>query len=137
MRELGPVSVTALEPGREFQFEEARINLAKEKISVLELTAQQASASHQRQFDVVTVFKYNVPLLEKREFAKSLAKLIKTDGVVIITAVEKDLLYKRKAWENQYIVDLLQSYFQYVEVEEIKHGLEREWMATCLKPRVN
>lgn len=84
-KETGLSRLVALEPGSEYDFITAKEYLSIFGIPVENLSLQQAvgSKDYVRSFDVVTVFKYNVPIAQKEEFisALSLSRLLsRTDS---------------------------------------------------------
>jgi 2-polyprenyl-3-methyl-5-hydroxy-6-metoxy-1,4-benzoquinol methylase len=133
--ELEPRLLTALEPGvdRESPFHNAQEYPSDKGIQVWQLTAQDAAMQFCEEFDVVTVFKYNVGVLETEAFAASLARLINKDGVAIITSVEKARCYKGLE-AVLYIIDALKRNFALVEVKQVDHSQgAREWSIICRK----
>jgi ubiquinone/menaquinone biosynthesis C-methylase UbiE len=101
---------------------------------VLNLTAQEASVQYPSTFDVVTVFKYNVNFREKEAIAASFSRIVKADGVVIITSVEKQRCYKGLD-PALYIGDAPQRCFQIIEVKQVDYSPKaQEWLILCRKP---
>jgi len=88
------------------------------------LTLQDAveKGFYQKQFDYVTVFKYNVPLAQKDSFCAVLAKAVKPKGLVIIHSVEKERLYFSKNDAHLYLLDELKKHFNDVQVESREYG---------------
>lgn len=63
-------------------------------------------------FDVVTVFKYNVPLAERYEFIKALSQVIKPGGRVFITSVESARFFHTNSFDDvMYLTSYLEKYF--------------------------
>ncbi|KAJ5142479.1 methyltransferase domain-containing protein [Penicillium bovifimosum] len=134
--ELKPRSLTALEPGIDTgsSFAQASNFLSERGIEVLNLTAQQASIKYLGTFDVVTVFKYNVGHREKEAFAASIARIIKADGIAIISSVERERCYE--GFDSAlYIGDALRKYFEIIDVKEVNYSqTAREWFLLCRRP---
>lgn len=112
----------ALEPCLEYKtgYDECVKRLGKEHS--YQLTLQEAINKHpeifKNQFDVATVFKYCIDSKDKEEFIKSLAQIIKPNGTVYITSVERDrLFFESSSGEGPYITGILQKYFGHVKID--------------------
>ena len=140
MRMAGDGNVFAIEPGIEYNLEDLSKLLDREHI--FPKTLQEAIKEHSekliQQFDVVTVFKYNIPYNQKEEFIKDLSQTIKPDGVVYITSVEYSKInLMPHHGEAPYIMDVLNGHFKNVDVEIIKHpvqGYNQYALITCRNP---
>ena len=73
-------------------------------------------------FDVVTVFKYNVPYSERDNFIKALSESVKQEGTVFITSVEEEKFFKVPGLERVYLIPYLERYFhiknRYIKKDE-------------------
>ena len=85
-------SVYGVEP-REEDFKYAISNGLIDKNQAFNCLLQDIPEDLLGSFDIVTVFLYNIPLLEKEEFSNMLAKAVKTDGLVIIGMHESIYIY--------------------------------------------
>lgn len=117
MKDTFECDVFALEPSfeRDSDYQSCVDRLGKEK--VLRMTLQEALENFSQQFfqafDVVTVFKYNVPGKFKEEFISALSQVVKPDGIVYITSVEPErFTFSREAGEFVYLTDTINSYFE-------------------------
>ena len=90
-----------------------------------------------RKFDVATVFKFNAFLLEKREFVASLAQVIKQNGTVVITCVERERCFYNNEYAGLYIMDALNACFGSVFFKEVTHlNGYTEGLIVCTKPKL-
>lgn len=76
-------SVYGVEPNDE-NFEYAISNELIDKNQAFNCLLQDIPEDLLGSFDIVTVFLYNIPILEREDFSNMLAKVVKTDGLVII-----------------------------------------------------
>ena len=114
--------VYAIEPGASNNSDDVREGylascnqLGAERVG--KYTAQDAASRPEyiEQFDVVTVFKWNVPVYDARKAIHALARFIKPEGVVIVHVVERERLEKREHYEMMYLMDYLREAFEHVE----------------------
>lgn len=133
--------VYALEPSfeRSSDYETCVKRLGKDHVE--KLTLQEALESNPEKyfqtFDVVVVFKYNVPFIQKNDFLNSLAKTVKPNGVVYITSVEPERFYRDSfSDEPLYLTETAQKYFGTVKIKkrESLHGIDGLMMCTEPKP---
>ena len=142
--ELG-CDVYAIEPGIEAcnsgnidPFEESRKNLGVEKVEKLTLQEAVKREKYIQNFDVVTVYKYNVPLNHKEEFCAGLAQSVKPDGVVYVHSVEKERLFLSEEYRVMYLVDELKKHFHSVTFTKREYGRFNDindGMITCRIPK--
>lgn len=107
---------------------------------VEKLTVQEAAKNKKfiSVFDVVTVYKWNIPLAHKHEALKSLPLLIKPSGTVIIHSVEKERCFLgNKDDAPLYLVDTLQTLFDSVQVMTRDYQDRRDGIIVCSKPKLS
>ncbi len=124
INEFGINHVCALEPGSEYDVASLRQNLPQ-NACIIPKTLQDAVISEPNfasSFDVVTVFKYNISLNEKKEFIKALAETVKPSGKVFMTSVEPERFHEpSNVWDKPlYLIDDLQEYFIIDSIERIE-----------------
>lgn len=132
--------VYALEPSfeRKTDYDECVKRLGSDRVE--KLTLQEALAKHPEKylqaFDVVVVFKYNVPYLYKEEFINGLAKAVKANGVVYVTSVEPER-FKYDSYHGQAVnlTEMLQKYFGSVIFSERRSFHGADGLMTCTAPR--
>lgn len=110
----GVNNVWALEPDLRM-FSKLTENIGSSE-KIIQSTLQEAIASDPEsfigQFDVVTIFKYNVPMFEREDFFKALSKVIKMPGgKIIITSVEVPRFKLTKCFEVMYLTQSIEKYF--------------------------
>lgn len=96
------------------------------------LTLQEALTrfpeKYSQAFDVVCVFKYNVPHKQKKDFIRALSQVVKPDGIVYVTSVEPSrFTYDMHAGEDEYLTNTFQKYFGNVSFETrcSYHGVDQ------------
>lgn len=70
------------------------------------------------QFDIIFIYKWNISIQSKIEFIEALNKIVKLNGIIYITCVEKERLYLTKKYEYMYILNDIQKYFNYTYPKE-------------------
>ncbi|EKD74306.1 MAG: hypothetical protein ACD_45C00005G0011 [uncultured bacterium] len=131
--------VYALEPSfeRSTDYETCVKRLGEDHIE--KLTLQEALQSKPEKyfqaFDVVTVFKYNVPYMYKDDFLNSLAKTVKPGGIVYITSVEPERFYRESHGEALYLTETMQKYFGNVKITERRAFHGSDGLMTCAEPK--
>ena len=125
MRDECGADVFALEPCIEYEegYDVCVKRLGEDR--VYKLTAQEAIEKHpeifEGAFDVVTVFKYNVDSVEREKFIKALALLVKPQGLVYITSVERcRLFFEANSGERPFITEMLEQYFNNVYIAKLQ-----------------
>lgn len=137
--ELG-CDVYALEPSfvRSTDYDECVAQLGSEHVD--KMTLQEALENNPEKytqaFDAVVVFKYNVSYLDKETFIKGLTQVIKPDGIVYITSVERGRFELQKYAEGLYLTDTLRKYFSNVSFIERRKLHGADLLATCRAPRL-
>jgi len=107
--------VYALEPSfeRSSDFDSCVEKLGADHVG--QLTLQEALArfpeTYFQAFDVVCVFKYNVPYAQKEDFIRALSQVVKPDGIVYVTSVEPERFTFRRHVESLYLTDMFKKYF--------------------------
>ncbi len=108
--------VYALEPSfeRSSDFDSCIEKLGEDHVE--QLTLQEALTrfpeKYSQAFDVVCVFKYNVPYTQKEDFIRALSQVVKPDGIVYVTSVEPErFTYDRHSGEAPYLTDTFRKYF--------------------------
>ncbi len=85
---------------------------------VKQLTLQEALKNHPEEyfqaFDVVCVFKYNVPYEQRENFIRTLSEVVKPDGKVYVTSVEPERFTVKRHYETVYLTDTFKKYFDNV-----------------------
>ncbi len=108
-------NVYALEPSLEntSDFASCVDNLGEDHVK--KLTLQDALEKYPEEyfqaFDVVCVFKYNVPCAEREDFIRALVQVVKHDGTVYISSVEPERFTLKQHREMMYLTDTLRKYF--------------------------
>jgi len=140
IRDTFSCDVYALEPSfeRSSDYESCVKRLGEDHVE--KLTLQEALESNPEKyfqaFDVVTVFKYNVPGTYKDDFLNSLAKTVKPNGTVFITSVEPERFYRDSFSGNHpYITETMQKYFGNVKITERRSFHGADGLMTCTEPR--
>lgn len=92
MRQEYKVTVDVLQP-TDCEFGVQGFNACIQKLGkncVFDLTAQKAAEDKRfdQKYDVITVFKYNVPFGEQDDFFNALRKMLKPDGMLYVTVVD-------------------------------------------------
>ena len=139
-------TLKAIEPGIEESNSDekdpyiASCNLLGED-NVIKLTLQEAIKleEYQHKFDVVTVNKYNVNLVETDAFVSALKTAIKENGVVLIHTVESQRVYKTLYSEPLYFMDILRKHFSDVSIRTRTYGhcdTSKDAVVTCKNPIV-
>ena len=108
---------------------------------VYNLSLQDAIKNHSttflHQFDAVTVFKYNIPGIDKDEFIRCLSQCLKQNGILYIMSLEEDRIrYKASSGHHPYIVDSLHKYFNKVTIDDVAVRDYRYGMVTCSGPKL-
>lgn len=107
--------VYALEPALENKtdYQECVNRLGEEFVE--KLTLQEAIELHPEKyahaFDVITVFKYNIPFKEKEAFFQSLVKALKPNGILYITSVEQERFNLDPKHKALYLMDTIREHF--------------------------
>jgi ubiquinone/menaquinone biosynthesis C-methylase UbiE len=136
MRDNFKCVVYALEPSFEDEsdFKNCVKNLGCKYVS--KMTLQEAlikdPSFYRGQFDYVTVFKYNVPFKQREDFIKSLSQVIKPNGVVYLTSVEKERCYLKRGDEALFLITSLKKYFGCVVVSDRGD----DGLITCSLPKL-
>ncbi len=110
--------VYALEPSLEntSDFASCVENLGEDHVR--KLTLQEALEKYPEEyfqaFDVVCIFKYNVPCAEREDFIRTLVQVVKHDGKVYISSVEPERFTLTQHREMMYLADTLRKYFDNV-----------------------
>ena len=140
MRNIYKCEVYAIEPEAyslaDGIFALCRHRLGEEKVEKLTLQEAVAKKPHKyvAAFDVVTVFKYCIPLYEKESFIMALAQTIKPDGTVHITSVESQRLFKKSGPDEVfYLIDTLKKYFDDIQILD---RAPTDGVIVCRKPIV-
>ncbi|EKD74279.1 MAG: hypothetical protein ACD_45C00011G0001 [uncultured bacterium] len=136
--------VYALEPSFEsHSSDRSGYALCVEKLGVdhvEKLTLQDALTQHPdkyfQAFDVVTVFKYNVPYAQKESFIAALAHIVKPGGVVYITSVEKERFTFSSSWDVAFLTPAVQKYFGNVAFVTREGNAGADQLMTCTAPRL-
>ncbi|MCF6767195.1 class I SAM-dependent methyltransferase [Thiotrichales bacterium 19S11-10] len=140
MRDQYKCEVYALEPcyERSSSYDQCVSRLGGDYVK--KLTLQEAIIKnpdmYRHGFDVVTVFKYNVPLKERDDFLKALAQTVKPGGEVYITSVEPERFILTKDHEVVFLIDHLKNYFNDVSFSRRDSEKGRDWLATCKSPKL-
>ena len=145
MRDELKCDVYAIEPGVEASnaglkdpFEESKIQIGSDRVE--KLTVQEAANDKKyiSVFDVVTVYKWNIPLAHKHDALKSLPLLIKPSGLVIIHSVEKERCFLgNKHDAHLYLVDTLQTLFDSVQIMTRNYQDGSDGIIVCSKPKLS
>lgn len=111
--------VHALEPGFERSSDVASCIERLGKDNVKQLTLQEALETFPEKyfqaFDVVCIFKYNVPYTQKEDFIRALSQVVKPDGVVYVTSVEPERFTLVKRYGEApylYLTETFRKYFE-------------------------
>ena len=133
--------VYALEPSfeRPSDFHSCIEELGEDHVE--QLTLQEALTrfpeKYYQAFDVVCVFKYNVPYEQKDDFIRALSQVVKPGGIVYVTSVEPErFTYDRHSDEALYLTDTFRKYFGNVsfETRRSKHGADQ--LMSLYSPKV-
>jgi 2-polyprenyl-3-methyl-5-hydroxy-6-metoxy-1,4-benzoquinol methylase len=131
--------VYALEPSfeRSIDYDTCVKRLGEDHVEKLTLqeALQRNSEKYFQAFDIVTVFKYNVPYRYKDDFLNALAKTVKPDGVVYITSVEPERFYREPGEDALYLTEAVKKYFGEVKIIERNSSHGSDGLMTCVEPK--
>lgn len=106
--------VYALEPSFERSSDFASCVERLGEDNVEQLTLQEALEKFPKKyfqaFDVVCIFKYNVPYTQKEDFIRALSQVVKPDGVVYVTSVEPERFTFERHGEAPYLTETFRKY---------------------------
>lgn len=87
-------------------------------------------------FDVVCVFKYNVPYLQKNDFIRALSQVVKPNGVVYVTSVEQEKFILQKGMESCHLTDTFGRYFNNYFLRTRRSFYGADMLMTLSAPRL-
>lgn len=116
----GKGNVIALEPDGK-KIEILKKQLVDDK-NVCQKTLQEAVSSELERFDIVTIFKYNVPLFERDAFLLALSRVVKPEGKIFITSVERERFVETKGHEVLYLLPHLAKYFSIINCHSMSNS---------------
>jgi ubiquinone/menaquinone biosynthesis C-methylase UbiE len=135
MRNQFSCNVYALEPSFEGTDDFDNCQLALGQAKAAKLTLQEAVAQfpdfYLQKFDVVTIFKFNVPYNQLESFFAALTRVIKPGGTLYISCVERERLQRSQKLSAMYIMDHLKNHFNFVSF--IERSTDGE--ITCREPK--
>jgi 2-polyprenyl-3-methyl-5-hydroxy-6-metoxy-1,4-benzoquinol methylase len=139
--ELG-CDVYALEPSfeRTTAYDDCVEQLGADRVDKLTLqdALKENPIKYRQAFDAVVVFKYNVHWNQKEEFIRALTQVVKPDGAVYITVVERERLeFSSSSRKDLYLVDTLTKNFSFLSFEERQTFHGADLMAICKRPKLH